>query len=113
MSLPSYPARAALVVAHPSHELRIHGWLEQARPYVCVLTDGGGRSGEPRLQRTTEVLTDAGATQGAIYGRLGDLEVYSAILNGNAELFAGLVDELAQTFADQRIGYVVGDAAEG
>ena len=113
MSLPSYPARAALVVAHPSHELRIHGWLEQARPYVCVLTDGGGRSGEPRLQRTTEVLTNAGATQGAIYGRLGDLEVYSAILNGDAELFAGLVDELAQTFADQRIEYGVGDAAEG
>jgi hypothetical protein len=110
---PSYPARAALVVAHPSHELRLHGWLEQTQPYVCVLTDGGGRSREPRLERTTEVLARAGATPGAIYGRLADLDVYSAILNGDAELFAGLVEELAQAFIDQRIEYVVGDAAEG
>lgn len=32
--------RAALVVAHPGHELRVYGWLEQARPRVFVLTDG-------------------------------------------------------------------------
>ena len=113
MPFPSYPARAALVVAHPSHELRLHGWLEQAKPYVCVLTDGGGRAGEPRLDRTTEVLSRAGATQGAIYGRFADLEVYSAILNGDTELFAGIVEELADVFVDQRIEYVVGDAAEG
>lgn len=113
MPLPSYPARAALVVAHPSHELRLHGWLEQARPYVCVLTDGGGRTGEPRLARTTEVLSRAGATPGAIYGRLTDLDVYSAILNGDAELFSAIVEELAQAFRDERIEYVAGDAAEG
>jgi hypothetical protein len=113
MPRPSYPARAALVVAHPSHELRLHGWLEQAQPYVCVLTDGGGRSGEPRLERTTEVLSRAGAKQGAIYGRLSDLDVYAAILNGDADLFVAIVEELAQKFVEQRIEYVVGDAAEG
>ena len=113
MPATSLPARAALVVAHPSHELRLHGWLERTQPYVCVLTDGGGRSGEPRLDRTTEVLSLAGATQGAIYGRLTDLEVYSAILNGDAKLFAAIVDELAQAFAFECIDYVAGDAAEG
>ena len=105
--------RAALVVAHPSHELRIHGWLEQTRPYVCILTDGGGRSGEPRLSRTSEVLDRAGATRGKIYGRLTDLEVYAAILNGDSELFAGLVEELCEAFVAEQIEYVVGDAAEG
>jgi hypothetical protein len=112
MSL-SQSARAALVVAHPSHELRVHGWLEQTRPYVCVLTDGGGRSGDVRLPRTSDVLTNAGARQGAIYGRLSDLEVYSAILNQDADLFAGLVEELARAFAEEKIEFVVGDAAEG
>jgi hypothetical protein len=87
--------------------------LEQAKPWVCVLTDGGGRSGEPRLERTTEVLLRAGATPGAIYGRLSDLDVYAAILNGDAELFAAIVEELAQELVEQRIEYVVGDAAEG
>jgi hypothetical protein len=113
MRFPSYSARAALVVAHPSHELRLHGWLEQAKPCVSVLTDGGGRSGEPRLDRTTEVLSRAGATQGAIYGRLSDLDVYAAILDGDADLFSAIVEELAQEFATNRIEYVVGDAAEG
>lgn len=113
MPLPSLSARAALVVAHPSHELRMHGWLEQVKPYVCVLTDGAGRSGEPRLERTTEVLSRAGAKQGAIYGRLTDLEVYAAILDGDSELFGGLVEELAQAFVAERIDYVAGDAAEG
>ena len=113
MHLLSRSGRAALVVAHPSHELRIHGWLEQTRPYVCILTDGGGRSGEPRLSRTSEVLDRVGATQGTIYGRLTDLEVYAAILNGDSELFAGLVEELCEAFVAEEIEYVVGDAAEG
>lgn len=106
-------ARAALVVAHPSHELRVHGWLEQTKPYVCVLTDGAGRSGEPRLSRTTEVLARCGATPGAIYGRLTDLEVYTAILDGDAGLFSDLVEELAQVLVAEQIDYVAGDAAEG
>ena len=101
------------MVAHPSHELRLHGWLEQTRPYVCVLTDGGGRAGVPRLSRTSEVLARVHATQGVIYGRLTDLEVYAAILNGDSELFAGLVEELADAFVEEQIDYVVGDAAEG
>lgn len=113
MHLSSRSGRVALVVAHPSHELRIHGWLEQTRPYVCVLTDGAGRSGEPRLSRTSEVLDRVGATQGTIYGRLTDLEVYAAILNGDSELFAGLVEELCEAFVAEEIEYVVGDAAEG
>ena len=113
MPLSYNSTRAALVVAHPSHELRVHGWLEQSRPYVCILTDGGGRAGEPRLPQTTEALIRAGATPGAIYGRLTDLQVYSAILNRDSKLFAGLVEELAQAFAAEKIEYVVGDAAEG
>lgn len=87
--------------------------MDQARPYVCILTDGGGRAGAPRLARTTEVLAHVGAKQGTIYGRLTDLEIYAAILNGDSDLFAGLVDELAQAFVAEQIDYVVGDAAEG
>jgi hypothetical protein len=105
--------RAALVVAHPSHELCIHGWMQEAHPYVCVLTDGGGRSGQSRLGRTTEVLSRAGAIPGTIYGRLTDLEVYSAILRKDSDLFVTLVEELAQTFVDEQIDYVVGDSSEG
>ena len=113
MSFSQDSRRAALVVAHPSHELCIHGWLQKARPYVCVLTDGGGRSGQSRLARTSEVISRAGAVQGVIYGRLTDLEVYSAILRKDSGLFVRIVEELASVFVDEQIDYVVGDADEG
>lgn len=109
----SQSARAALVVAHPSHELRVHGWLQHTQPYVCVLTDGGGRAGDVRLPQTSQVLDRAGATQGTIFGRLTDLELYAAILNHDVDLFAGIAAELAEILIAEKIDYVVGDAAEG
>jgi hypothetical protein len=113
MQIPQENHRAALVVAHPSHELRVHGWLEKAKPYVCVLTDGGGRSGETRLSRTSEVLARAGAKTGRVYGQLTDLELYSAVLKQDADLFVRIVEELTEAFVEEQIDYVLGDAAEG
>jgi hypothetical protein len=82
--LPWEGSRAALVVAHPGHELRVHHWLERARPLVLVLTDGSGHTEHSRLQRTTALLERAGATPGRIYGRLSDRDLYRAILSGDA-----------------------------
>ena len=56
--------RSALIVAHPGHELRVHAWLEQARPTSFVLTQGDGAAGVSRLPSTTAVLTRAGAPVG-------------------------------------------------
>ncbi len=105
--------RAALVIAHPGHELRVHHWIERTRPLVFVLTDGSGHTGVSRLASTTAVLERAGATPGAIYGRLSDQAVYRAILDGDVDLFAGLADELAAALDRAEIGCVAGDAVEG
>ena len=104
---------AALVVAHPSHELRVHGWLQTSRPFVFVLTDGSGRAAEPRLESTTKVLADLGAETGSIYGRFTDLEVYEAFLKRDFTLFIGLAEELADQFIRHQIEYVVADSDEG
>src|ERR671930_2292557 len=88
--------KAALVVAHPGHELCVYGWLEQALPRVFVLTDGSGRSGVSRLDSTTEILAGAGAGAGSIYGRFTDLDLYAAILDGDSRLFERLVAGLSQ-----------------
>ena len=66
--------RAALVVAHPGHELGVHGWMELAHPVVCVLTDGSGHTGQSRLRSTTRLLAKACAPLGSIYGRFAGLE---------------------------------------
>lgn len=108
-----FGSRAALIITHPSHELRVHGWLELVHPRVFVLTDGSGRSGRPRLDSTTKVLASVSAEQGSIYGRLTDLEVYGAILSSNVDLFVGLAEELAEALNREEVGYIAGDAFEG
>lgn len=105
--------RAALVVAHPGHELRIHGWMVLAQPAVCILTDGSGRSGQSRLESTTRLLAECGASQGPIYGRFKDVDIYSAILDADFECFIDLVEELGQAFVRDGVEYVVGDGIEG
>lgn len=105
--------RAALVVAHPSHELRVHGWLELARPCVFIWTDGAGRSGESRLDWTTAILAQAGATTGGIYGRLSDSRVYAAVLERDYDVFIKLTEELSAELLREQVEYVAGDAVEG
>lgn len=105
--------RAALVVAHPGHELCVYGWLERARPRVFVLTDGSGRTGCSRIGSTDAVLSAVGAEPGGVYARLTDAGLYAAILDRDFALFTGLADELAREFAADEVGYVAGDAAEG
>ncbi len=106
-------SRAALVIAHPSHELRVHGWLQTSTPSVFVITDGSGRAGEPQLQSTTKVLKDVGADLGSIYGRVGDADVYNTFLKRDFSFFIGIAEELAEAFRRQEIEYVVADSDEG
>ena len=105
--------RAALIVAHPGHELRVHGWLERARPSVCVVTDGAGRTQHSRLDSTTTILKAAGCSAGPVYGVMTDQELYTAILDLNHEPFIRLIDEIASMLVNERIEYVAGDAEEG
>lgn len=105
--------RAALVIAHPGHELRVYHWLGLVRPQVFILTDGSGHTGQSRLARTTGLLDSLGARRGSIYGRFTDGEVYSALLAGDQVPFINLAVELAEELIAHRIEYVAGDALEG
>jgi hypothetical protein len=102
-----------LVIAHPGHELRVHHWLEQARPLVLVLTDGSGHTGSSRVATTTAVLQRAKAIPSSFYGPLSDRDLYRAILERRVALFESLVEQIAQVLADAAVEYVAGDAVEG
>ncbi|HVR29206.1 MAG TPA: hypothetical protein VMS86_06680 [Thermoanaerobaculia bacterium] len=104
---------ALLVVAHPGHELRVHGWLELARPEVWVLTDGGGRTGLGRLGSSRAVVERAGARVGPVFGAFTDQEAYRLLLAGDVQPVARLVERLADRLAAEEGPYVVGDALEG
>src|SRR5687767_10891755 len=107
------PARAALIVAHPGHELRVHGWLEETLPPVCVLTDGSGRTQRSRLDSTTRVLEAAGTAPGPVYGAMSDVELYNAVLDHDHSPFTRVVDEIARMLLSEQVDLVVGDAQEG
>jgi hypothetical protein len=104
---------AALVVAHPGHELRVHGWLETACPFVCILTDGSGRTGRSRLESTTRIVEAAGARRGPVYGALSDAELYVAVIEHEHSAFINILEELASMLISERIELVAGDAEEG
>ena len=105
--------RAALVIAHPGHELRIHHWLEVARPIVFVLTDGSGRSGRSRLAATTDIIVAAGARPGSIYGFWTDQRIYDAIRRRELGEILQVANSLTAALLDAEIDCVVGDALEG
>jgi hypothetical protein len=65
-----------LIVAHPGHELLLHGWISRNKPLVHILTDGAADSSMTRLGGTAELLRDLGARSGAIFDRLSDREAY-------------------------------------
>ncbi len=102
-----------MIIAHPGHELRVHHWLETAKPVALVLTDGSGRTLKSRLDSTTKVLRDAGATAGPVYGRFTDADIYQAMLKGKPEPFLKLLEEMAGWLVAEHIEYVAGDALEG
>jgi hypothetical protein len=101
-----------LVVAHPGHELLLHGWISRNKPVVHVLTDGAEHSAT-RLGRTIDLLRNLGATAGTIVGRLSDREAYAMILERNSALLVSLVTELAEQLQSDQPAMIVGDAAEG
>ncbi len=105
--------KAALITAHPSHELRIYHWLCLARPLVMTLTDGAGNDGKPRLDDTRKLLDQTGAKVGQIFAPTTNQAIYQAILDGNAPFFIELIDSLVGALEADQTEYVVGDAMEG
>ena len=104
---------AALVTAHPGHELCLFGWLKQARPRVYVLTDGSGGAAEPRLPWTTELIETTRSSTGNIYGRITDARVYRAMLARDTGFFIELAEDLTEVLTLGRFDYVVCEAVEG
>jgi hypothetical protein len=100
-------------MAHPGHELRLHGWMERTKPLVCVLTNGAGHGERSRLDSTTRLLHAAGARPGSLYGRLSDRAVYQALLTGEYQGLLACATELAACLVAERTHLVVGDACEG
>lgn len=104
--------RAALVVAHPAHELRLLGWLGRVRPIVHALTDGGGRANVSRIERTGGLVEHLGCQRGELFGELTDAGVYASLLRGDHRELLATTERLTKAFVRDRVELVVVDAHE-
>jgi hypothetical protein len=105
--------RAAVIVAHPGHELMIYHWIERHAPLYCCLTDGSGSHAGSRVASTSRLLESVGARQGPIFGRYADKAVYSLLIEKRVDVFVRLARELADALIAAEVESVAGDAVEG
>ncbi len=102
-----------LVISHPGHELRLYGWIDQVQPLICILTDGSGGDGKPRLDKTLDILHTLGSKAGPVFGEFSDRGIYGEILHHKFDLFDTLSERLARLIISHDIDTVVSDAMEG
>jgi hypothetical protein len=102
-----------LIAAHPGHELLLWKWLRNERPDVVVLTNGAGSNEAPRLAPTADNLAQAGANWiSQVVSPVADAEIYQALLDGDAGMFAQWVERLTAYVISQGIECIVADEAE-
>jgi hypothetical protein len=101
---------SALLVAHPAHELRLHGWLARVRPEVHVLTTGS-RSGEgrERIEATGRLIDALGCPRGRVFGPFVDRDLYRGLMSGDSGPFHALADDLRDALVSRRAARLVVD----
>lgn len=102
-----------LFIGHPGHELRLWGWVASARPDVCILTDGSGSTGHPRLDATRAALDAVGARPQSPFGALTDSTVYDALLSGEYAPLRLVARDLLHVVLDSGADALISDAIEG
>ncbi|HBN77693.1 MAG TPA: hypothetical protein DD473_18155 [Planctomycetaceae bacterium] len=102
-----------MILSHPGHELRVLGWLKEAKPLVIVLTDGSGHTNEPRIELSRTLIHEAGGRTASIFGSYTDQQFYEAILHQDVKFFQRLKKEITNILIENEIDLVVGDAVEG
>lgn len=105
--------KTLLVSAHPGHELRLHHWMELARPDVFFITDGSGSAGVPRLESSLAVITQVGSRLLAGSGGLGDRRLYEAMRRRDIGVFQALKEQLAALVRAGDYDELVCDGLEG
>ena len=103
--------RAALVVAHPAHEIRVLHWLSRVRPHVYILTQGSRSGADSARRQASELLIEAqGASIAKTWGGAWDRDLYDMLLDGAYETLLQWTDQLAADFAARAVDLVVADS---
>lgn len=127
------PGNYALSIAHPGHEYRLHAFMEQAKPFVFILTDGSERTGEDMMMHSIRCIDKAVkqgvkltvaniqsfqrifklsiTPEGGEMYHLTDADIYNKVKNQPAGLNT-YVEFMVDKLIKHKIDYLVCDAAE-
>ena len=101
-------------MGHPGHELRVLGWVKQAKPNVVMLTCGDGSLNQPRIQDSERILNGLGVNVRSDWlTAVSDQTIYRSLLSHDSELFVGWLQQLVDACISNGITRVVADEAEG
>lgn len=115
----------ALSIAHAGHELRMHGFLEKANPYIFILTDGSNDKAPSRMGYTQIYTSSLFPEKKDIFmtfsqsDKLKDdkyikeVQILNDIMQGKTEFSEMFAGEMAHVMVEKKIDYVVCDASEG
>ena len=91
------PIKRLMIFGHPAHELALFGFLQRFRPYIVVITDGGG---EERIRQSRTGLESIGLK--ATYLMFAENDFYAALLRRDISFFETISDSLSlETAASQ------------
>jgi len=109
--LTSSGRRAALVIAHPAHEMRILNWVCQVRPRVYILTSGSrSQRDHSRYRASAKLIAECGGVLAGDWGAILDRDLYDFLLEAAAEPFHNWCDSLTRAFIEAEIDVVLADA---
>jgi hypothetical protein len=102
-------APTVTVFSHPNHELAIFGLLQQVRPVLVYLTDGGG---EDRVEQTRQGLRRIGLLDRAHFLGYTEQSFYDALLDADSLFYEGVATRLRGILDSLRPAQVLCDAVE-
>ena len=73
-------SKAALIIGHPGHELRVFKYIKEYTPDVFILTDGSGSNRSSRIHQSIQLLISLGAKVQCPFPVFTDKDFYNIIL---------------------------------
>lgn len=127
----------ALAIAHPGHELRLHGFLEQVKPFVFILTDNSEATGQDMMWHSIKAISRAVGQgmnitpaqaqepfmrkvlklslkeeEGKEKAHIKDSQIQYEVMNRHTGFLNYYVDFMVENLIRYKINYLVCDASE-
>ncbi len=105
--------KAAVIIGHPGHELRIYKFLKEFTPDVFIITDGSGANNSSRIDNSIRLINALGAKYIDTIQPIPDTLLYEYIIQHNFTAIVALQKSIKALIIQNNYNLIVGDSLEG